>query len=641
MKLEDFLAKLENVKPAGESSYMCRCPAHEDGKASLSVKGAGGKILVRCFAGCSTDSVVGAMDLRMGDLFSEPGAKEAVKRIVATYDYRDEMGDLLFQTVRYDPKDFRQRHKDASGQWVWNLKGVRLVPYRLPECLEAINSGKTLFVSEGEKDCDILWKNGVPATCNPLGGGTIKNPKWREEFTECLRSVKSVTILADNDEKPNRQGEWVGKEHAITIAESFTKICPEVRVGILPNNNGHRTKDAYDWFTQGGTAEKLMEFHSRLRLFNRAQPFPNPSVLHDTWTVKDLIAFDPTADANAVIGIKDGKTTRYLCKGYGSWFIGQSGLGKSSLAIQEAVLWCLGRPFFGVTPIRPLRVLFVESENDEGDMAEPIQGILDSIAITPAEVDLISETLKISRCRGLTGKDFFDWLEKEVVAHHADVVYVDPLLRFAGIEISRTEQCTMLLNQWIDPMLARTGVIMKGIHHTGKPKDDQKSKKGMTIYDYMYSGIGSSELVNWARAVSVVMPISDGLFELKLAKRGRRAWATHPNGDPTTSLFLKHHPERIFWEQTDPPEMDEHGGKPGGRPSQVDVISRHNLHSFCAECKPEGEGLNEIAKRLERWLAREKIDASLSTCKRAIPALVANAKLHKTDDSTYIKGPEA
>lgn len=371
---------------------------------------------------------------------------------------------------------------------------------------------------------------------------------------------------------------------------------------------------------------------------------PNPlsrSVIHDSWSVLDLIAFNPDADSNSIIGLKDGRTTRYLCKGYGAWFIGQSGLGKSSLAIQQAVLWCLGRPFFGVIPVRPLRILFVESENDEGDMAEPVQGILDSIPITPNDVNHLSAMLKIVRCRGLTGRTFFEWLETQVSAHKADVVYVDPLLRFAGIEISRTEQCTMLLNQWIDPVLARTGVILIGIHHTGKPKED-RNKKGMTIYDYMYSGIGSSELVNWARAVSVIMPISDGLFELKLAKRGRRAWALSDTNEPTTSLFLKHHPDRIFWEQTESPQWEQPtGGKPAGRPSQVDQIARHNLHSFCAQCKPEGEGLNDIAKRLAQWLAKEKIDASLSTCKRAIPALVANEKIAKTPDLLYVKGPQA
>ncbi len=35
--------------------------------------------------------------------------------IVATYDYRDERGTLLYQSVRYEPKDFRQRRPSGKS----------------------------------------------------------------------------------------------------------------------------------------------------------------------------------------------------------------------------------------------------------------------------------------------------------------------------------------------------------------------------------------------------------------------------------------------------------------------------------------------------------------------------------------------
>lgn len=51
-------------------------------------------------------------------------------RLVATYDYRDEGGNLLYQVLRYHPKDFRQRRPDGEGGWSWSVKGVPRVPYR-------------------------------------------------------------------------------------------------------------------------------------------------------------------------------------------------------------------------------------------------------------------------------------------------------------------------------------------------------------------------------------------------------------------------------------------------------------------------------------------------------------------------------
>src|ERR1043166_501835 len=145
MTLQLLLERLTGLQKVA-NGWMAKCPAHPDRKASLSVReGAGGKILVHCFAGCSTRDVVAAFGMKMEDLF--PGDQaHALKqnaaqggKIVTVYDYRNESGVLLFQTVRYKPKDFRQRRPDpkSPGSWIWNLQGVRRVLYRLPEVLAA------------------------------------------------------------------------------------------------------------------------------------------------------------------------------------------------------------------------------------------------------------------------------------------------------------------------------------------------------------------------------------------------------------------------------------------------------------------------------------------------------------------------
>ena len=57
--------------------------------------------------------------------------------IVSVYDYADENGQLMFQCVRHEPKDFSQRRPDGHGGWIWNLEGVRRVLFRLPHLLAA------------------------------------------------------------------------------------------------------------------------------------------------------------------------------------------------------------------------------------------------------------------------------------------------------------------------------------------------------------------------------------------------------------------------------------------------------------------------------------------------------------------------
>jgi putative DNA primase/helicase len=80
--------------------------------------------------------------------------------------------------VRYDPKDFKQRRPDGNGRWVWSLKGVRLVLYRLPELLRRAN--ETVFICEGEKDVHALESLGLLATCNPLEreSGGMSMRRW-------------------------------------------------------------------------------------------------------------------------------------------------------------------------------------------------------------------------------------------------------------------------------------------------------------------------------------------------------------------------------------------------------------------------------------------------------------------------------
>src|SRR5262249_30245155 len=73
-------------------------------------------------------------------------------RIVETYDYTDEDGKLLYQNVRYEPKDFRQRQPDGKGGWTWKLGDCRRVPYRLPELIKF--AGAPIVLTEGEKDSD-------------------------------------------------------------------------------------------------------------------------------------------------------------------------------------------------------------------------------------------------------------------------------------------------------------------------------------------------------------------------------------------------------------------------------------------------------------------------------------------------------
>jgi hypothetical protein len=209
------LGRLKGVKQYG-SGWMARCPAHEDGTASLSISEGREGAVLHCHAGCSPEAIVAALGLAMTDLFADPKENSARSEIIAAYDYTSEDGELLYQVVRFGPKkDFRQRRPDGRGGWHWKLGDVRRVLYRLPEVLEAVSLGKPIYVAEGEKDVDAIRDAGGVATCNAGGAG-----KWKPAYNDALRGA-NVIVIADKDEP--------GREHARAVAEALRMSEDEKR----------------------------------------------------------------------------------------------------------------------------------------------------------------------------------------------------------------------------------------------------------------------------------------------------------------------------------------------------------------------------------------------------------------------------
>jgi len=142
--------------------------------------------------------------------------RRAPSRIVATYDYTDESGKLLFQVCRFEPKTFRQRQPDGKGGWKWTMEGVTRVLYRLPAVLLA----QSVIVTEGEKDCAASQRLGFTATTNVGGAG-----KWLSAYSDILNG-KDVIIFPDND-KP-------GQDHAEKVVESLTEKAASIKVVPMP-----------------------------------------------------------------------------------------------------------------------------------------------------------------------------------------------------------------------------------------------------------------------------------------------------------------------------------------------------------------------------------------------------------------------
>jgi hypothetical protein len=69
MSIDNLLNRLSKVK-GGRGRWTACCPSHEDRSPSLAIRETeDGRILLKCFGGCSVQEIVGAIGMDIGELF--------------------------------------------------------------------------------------------------------------------------------------------------------------------------------------------------------------------------------------------------------------------------------------------------------------------------------------------------------------------------------------------------------------------------------------------------------------------------------------------------------------------------------------------------------------------------------------------
>ena len=250
---QDFIPSL---KINGKPEVVGLCPFHDDHNPSLSVNLESGFYICRS-CGEKGDvftfyqKIMGVnFSMALVEMAKIAGVEETQKttlgikkpiKVECLYPYTDEAGKILYEVARCIPKTFRQRQPDGKGGYIYNMTGVRVVPYNLP----AVIASDIVYICEGEKDCDNLIKLGLVATTNPQGAG-----KWRDDFKQYLVG-KDVVILCDNDEP--------GKKHGHDVARKLGVGAKSIRV--IEQLPGVPLKgDVSLWLTSpGNTLEKLRE----------------------------------------------------------------------------------------------------------------------------------------------------------------------------------------------------------------------------------------------------------------------------------------------------------------------------------------------------------------------------------------------
>jgi RecA-family ATPase len=404
-----------------------------------------------------------------------------------------------------------------------------------------------------ERFPDAIWDG------KEAGAWIRINPTKPDQYVGSDANVADYRhCLIEFDEKPKDQQLQIMQQCQLPIAAIIDSggrsLHAWVRVDATDKDEFEKRRDiVYDYLSdydpceanknpsrfsrlpgimRGDIEQKLVALNIGLSTWQEWIDWRDQSEIADPTTPQELLEYDTENDPNNVLG------KRWLCRGGSLTIVGQSGVGKSSFAMQLGLTFGLGRHFFGIKPIRPLRVAFIQAENDMGDMAEAFRGVIDAMRYNQSDLETLNTNIRFFDETVKTGLEFIRLARSIIVKHKADLMIADPLLSYAGDDISEQKFMSKFLRNHLNPVLKETGCVWIWLHHMPKPKGEQA--KG-TVSDLAYAGAGSADLTNWSREVGVLQRQGDDpTFTFTLTKRGKRSGMVDLMGNPASAIRLRH-----------------------------------------------------------------------------------------------------
>ena len=248
----------------------------------------------------------------------------------------------------------------------------------------------------------------------------------------------------------------------------------------------------------------------------------------EEYTLSALKAYVPDPD-DSIAG--DG----WIRRGGSMLVTGSTGIGKSVIVEQLCVRLAGGMDFMGIAVPKPVKVLYVQSENDADTMKRDILSIVANVEPAVDE-KIVDANLAIIHAYGMTGDALGEWLDAKCEKHRPDVLVMDNYQSFVDGDINSSETA---LN-WKKPIDAlakrrRLGIIV--VCHTNKPQD----RKGWSARDSVYLAAGSAVLANWCRtSFELTQDGEDGRFRMRFGKNAERTGIRDSDGKIVRDIYVEH-----------------------------------------------------------------------------------------------------
>ena len=447
--VDSILSKLPDARPNG-SGWITRCPAHDDGRASLSVAvGDDGRALVHCHAGCTPEAIVSAMGLKLADLMpchdrrpcpspraatraKKSGrhqknaptvyatAQDAIAELerkhgprAAIWAYHDAVGEPVGMIVRWNTagdKDIRPLAKTANGWIIGGMPEPRPL-YRLPELLA--RPDECVYVTEGEKAADAAASIGLLATTSPHGSESAKMADWTP------LTGRDVIILPDNDD--------AGQGYARDVTSILLGLDPATTVRVVELPDLPTKGDIYDWLeARDATEPDALQAHVG-QLVDAASPIDASEVLGGP-ILTCLADVEPVE----VRWLWPGRVPL----GRITLLVGRPGEGKSLLTTYMASRVTTGSPWADGTVCPKGSVVLISAEDDPADTIRPR---LDAHYADVKRVHLLSMVRKIGTDGGRQDVMFTlaDLASLEAALGKCPdcrLIVIDPIGSFLGVK---------------------------------------------------------------------------------------------------------------------------------------------------------------------------------------------------------------
>lgn len=368
------------------------------------------------------------------------------KKIGATYEYVNEAGAVQYQTVRYEPKDFRQRRPDGTGGWIYNLNGVDRVLQHLPAIHQ--NPDALIIHHEGERCTEASINAQLPGVHTTTVGGS--GAARLTDFSPV--QGRDVVVVPDND----KSGEDYLRDVADMAHKAGAKSVKVLRLPNLPPKG-----DVVQWIAAGGTPAQFAQLLEQAKPVKAATGDESPTGLASA-----LLEY-------AALVTLDLPTRRHylpwLPEGGNVMVYGPRGIGKTFFELGLTASLVTGTPFLKWSSSEPVGVLIVDGEMQLDELRERMTKLLPAPPKAPLHF-LSSEMVyhKLHRDLILSSEAVRD----EVLA----ILDANPKLRvlifdnvsclFAGLDEDKKRDWEPIAAWFI--RLRHRGLATILVHHAGK-----------------------------------------------------------------------------------------------------------------------------------------------------------------------------